>query len=69
MLRPAGLLRGNRTAGAVAVTAVLLAGVPACDGTGVGTRAALAAEGPQGAHGQAGVDPAEAMRAANGGAR
>lgn len=40
MLRSARLLRGDRTAGAVAVTTVQLAGVPACDGARVGTRAA-----------------------------
>ena len=43
MLRPAGLLRGDRTAGAVAAPAILLGGVPSCDGARVGARAALAA--------------------------
>ena len=43
-LRPAGLLRGIRAATAKPLATVLLAGVPACDGAGLGAGAALAAD-------------------------
>jgi hypothetical protein len=42
LLRPARLLRGIPAAAALAVAAVLLAGVPACHGTRLGAGAALA---------------------------
>ena len=44
LLRPPRLLRGIRAPAALAVAALLLARVPACDGTGLGTRAALATD-------------------------
>jgi hypothetical protein len=44
LLRPARLLRMLRTLAAIAAATVLLAGVPACDGARLGTRAALAQE-------------------------
>jgi hypothetical protein len=42
LLQPARLLRMLRTLAAVAAATVLLAGLPACDGARLGTRAALA---------------------------
>ena len=44
LLRPARLLRMLRALAAIATATVLLAGVPACDGACLGTRAALAQE-------------------------
>ncbi len=41
LLRPARLLRVFRALAAIAAATVLLAGVPACDGARLGTRAAL----------------------------
>jgi hypothetical protein len=41
LLRPARLLRVLRALAAIAAATVLLAGVPACDGARLGTRAAL----------------------------
>ena len=42
LLRPARLLRGVRPPASIAVAKILFAPVPACDGTGLGARAALA---------------------------
>ena len=47
LLRPAWLLRMLRALAAIATATVLLAGVPACDGARLGTRAALAQEARQ----------------------
>ena len=47
-LQPARLLRMLRVFAAITAAAVLLAGVPACDGARLGTRAALAQEVCQG---------------------
>ena len=44
LLQPARLLRMLRALAAIATATVLLAGVPACDGARLGTRAALAQE-------------------------
>ena len=44
LLRPARLLRGIRAPAAIAVAALLLARVPACDGARLGTGAALATD-------------------------
>jgi hypothetical protein len=44
LLRPSRLLRMLRALAAIATATVLLAGVPACDGARLGTRAALAQE-------------------------
>src|SRR5208337_2049326 len=44
LLRPPRLLRGFRAPAALAVAALLLARVPACDGARLGTRAALATD-------------------------
>jgi hypothetical protein len=44
LLRPARLLRMLRALAAIATATVLLTNVPACDGTRLGTRAALAQE-------------------------
>ena len=44
LLQPARLLRMLRALAAIATATVLLAGVPACDGACLGTRAALAQE-------------------------
>ena len=44
LLPPARLLRMLRALAAIAAATVLLTGVPACDGAGLGTRAALAQE-------------------------
>lgn len=44
LLQPARLLRMLRALAAIATATVLLAGVPACDGACLGTRAALALE-------------------------
>ena len=41
LLQPARLLRMLRAHAAIAAATVLLAGVPTCDGAGLGTRAAL----------------------------
>ena len=46
LLRPAGLLRVLRALAAIAAAKILLACVPARDGTRLGTRAALATETP-----------------------
>ena len=46
-LQPAGLLRMLRALAPIATATVLLAGVPACDGARLGTRAALAQEARQ----------------------
>ena len=47
LLQPARLLRRLRALAAIAIATVLLAGVPACDGARLGTRAALAQEARQ----------------------